>query len=282
MQLLENEKDNDGHNLCNNNGNMKQNFKIIKPFSTEKIIFKCTKHGDVPCEVVILQGKASAPYCPICEREEERKLEEKQNAELKEKARLEKIQRYSEMNIEPEYYDKTVDDYHPYCESQAKAKAAVQRLIERKRGKVVLLGSNGSGKSHLGNAAVSALGGKVLTVYEVNAMIRQSYSSLAKQTELEIVRELASVPMLFLDEFGRSKGSKFELDWLSFILDKRHQRGLPFMLGSNGHLRRDCPHGKNYCEDCFENFLGEDILSRLRQDTEIVTMYDAPDYRRKK
>ena len=131
-------------------------------------------------------------------------------------------------------------------------------------------------------SAAKALGGKVYTMYEISTMIRQAYSSLAKKTELEIVQELASVPMLFIDEMGRSKGSKAEQDWLSYILDKRHQRKLPFMLGTNSHLMRDCPHGKQHCEQCFENFLGNDILSRLGQDSEIVTMYDAPDYRRRK
>ena len=54
------------------------------------------------------------------------------------------------------------------------------------------------------------------------------------------------------------------------------------MLSTNSHLMRDCPNGKKHCERCFENFLGNDILSRLGQDSEIVTMYDAPDYRRRK
>lgn len=253
----------------------------LRPIETKKIIFKCEKHGEVPVEVIISDNEVVNPHCPICEREEEARLEAQREKERKEKEREEQIARYKSMNIEQEFWDKTIDDYKPTCECQQKAKDAVKRLIERKHGKVILIGNNGAGKSHLGNAAVSALGGKVLTVYEVNAMIRQSYSSLATKTELEIVQELASVPMLFLDEFGRSKNSKFQLDWLSFVLDKRHQRGLPFMFAGNGHLRRDCPNGKD-CDECFETYLGEDILSRLRQDTEVITMYDAPDYRRKK
>lgn len=282
MQTLDFEKNENGNVMCDGNGNPVQGFSQINPFQMKTVAYHCEKHGDVPCNVLIMNGVPGEPYCPICEKEKERRLEEQQEKERKEKELQEKIQSYKSMNIENEFWGKTIDDYQPLCEAQQKAKDAVKRMIERRRGKVILLGNNGAGKSHLGNAAVSALGGKVLTIYEINAMIRQSYSALAKQTELEIVQELSSVPMLFLDEFGRTKGSKFEMDWLSFVLDKRHQRGLPFMLASNGHLKRDCPHGKNYCENCFENYLGEDILSRLRQDTEVVTLYDAPDYRRRK
>lgn len=280
MQRLETVTDNSGRAIADRNGNQQKEFKKIEFFSMEKVLYKCPKHGEIPCDVAVLHGSTTQPYCPICEREEEKRREAETEQKAREQA-LEALQaRYKEMNIEKEYWNKTLDDYIPTVPSQEKAKAAVARLIEQKHGKVILLGTNGCGKTHLGSVAVKALGGKVLTMYEISCTIRQSYSPLAKRTELEIVEELATIPMLFIDEMGRSKGSKSEMDWLSYILDRRHTRGLPFMLGTNSHLMKDCPHGKNHCEQCFENFLGNDILSRLGQDSEIVTMYDAPDYRR--
>lgn len=281
MKVLETVRNDVGQAMTDGNGNVKKEFTQVHPISTLKMVHFCPKHGEVPCEVLVLNGEPTPTSCPICEREEERRREAEEEERRKENERKAQIERYREMNIEPEYYDKTLDDYKPVVKSQAEAKAAVERLIERKRGKVVLLGKNGCGKTHLGTMAVKALGGKVLTMYEITTMIRQSYSPLATRTELEIVGELASIPMLFIDEMGRTSGSKAELNWLSHILDKRHQRGLPFMLGTNSHLMRDCPNGRKHCEQCFENFLGNDILSRLGQDSEIVTMYDAPDYRRR-
>ena len=100
----------------------------------------------------------------------------------------------------------------------------------------------------------------------------------AVKTELEIVQELASIPMLVIDEMGRSKGSEAELNWLSYILDKRHTRNLPFMLLTNTHLSRDCP--KKGCDFCFERYVNNDVLSRLRQNSQIITI-KAPDYRAK-
>lgn len=282
MQFLGIVKNEQGQAMCDKDGNKKQEFMQIKPFYTQKMVHNCPVHGEVPCEVAVLNGVPTPTFCPICEREEERKQEEAEEQRRKESERKALIESYMEMNVEEEYWDKTVDDFKPLVQTQAKAKAAVKKLIEQRHGKVILLGNNGCGKTHLGSCAVKVLGGKVYTMYEISTMIRQAYSPLAKKTELEIVQELASVPMLFIDEMGRSKGSKAELDWLSYILDKRHQRSLPFILGTNSHLMRDCPHGKQHCEQCFENFLGNDILSRLGQDSEIVTMYDAPDYRRRK
>lgn len=282
MQALEIMKNEQGYAMCDNDGKVRQEFTPLKPFCVQKMVHKCPVHGEVPCEVVVFNGVPAQTFCPICEREEERKKEEAEKRRREEHEQIVLIESYKSMNIEREYWDKTLDDYKPVAPSQEKAKAAVMKLIEQKHGKVILLGANGCGKTHLGTCAVKALGGKVYTMYEISAMIRQAYSPLAKKSELEIVEELASIPMLFIDEMGRTKGSKAEQDWLSYVLDKRHQRFLPFMLGSNSHLMRDCPHGKQHCEQCFENYLGNDIISRLGQDTEIIPMYDAPDYRRRK
>lgn len=263
-------------------GKQSKEFRPLRPIQTEKIRFLCKKHGFVDGKVLVINNVRMDPICPICEKEESENISEIEKRRREELQAQIRIERYREMNIDEEFWGKTVENYVPKCESQRQAKEAVSRLIEKKHGKVILLGNNGCGKSHLGNAAVSALGGKVYTIYEINTMIRGSYSALATRTELDIVNELASIPMLFIDELGRSKGSKFELDWLSFVCTKRHQRNLPYVIAGNGHLMRDCPNGQAHCDGCFENFLGNDVLSRLGQDTEIVTMYNAPDFRRKK
>lgn len=130
----------------------------------------------------------------------------------------------------------------------------------------------------LASIAAKSLNGKIYTMYEISCMIRQCYSSLAKRPELEIVEELASIPFLAIDELGRSKGSDAELNWLSYILDKRHTRRLPFMLLTNGHFKKNCPKGD--CPNCFENFVDNDVLSRLLQDSTIISI-KAPDNRRK-
>ena len=152
-------------------------------------------------------------------------------------------------------------------------------MIAKKSGKIILLGSNGVGKTFLGSMAIKALGGKILSMYEITTMIRHSYSVKAEKTELEIVQDLASIPMLVIDEMGRTKGSDAELNWLSYILDKRHTRDLPFMILTNTHLSRDCP--KKGCDSCFERFVNNDVLSRLRQNSQIITI-KAPDYRARK
>jgi DNA replication protein DnaC len=152
-------------------------------------------------------------------------------------------------------------------------------MVQDRAGKLVLLGSNGTGKTHLAVGIVRVLGGAIYSMYEITTRIRASYVSGAKENELQIVDELARIPMLAIDEIGRTKGSDAETNWLSYIVDKRHARGLPLMLISNKHTRKTCPDGG--CQNCLENYISEDIMSRLAEDGYLVNMI-GEDYRRKK
>lgn len=235
----------------------------------EKKTTVCPIHGEQVVNVP--KGYTGVIWCPLCE-------EERRQAEEYADSIIARHKRYRASNIEEEYWEKSLDDYKTTTPSQKLAYEAISGLIEARRGKVVLLGANGVGKTMLGAIAIMKLGGAMYSAYEVGAMIRASYRG--GESELDIVRRLSSLPCLFIDEIGRSKGSKAELDWLSYILDKRHTRGLPFILASNTHPLESCKNkSSGGCPMCFENYVGCDILSRLSQDSSIINI-DAQDYRR--
>lgn len=251
-----------------------QNKKLFN-YKTEKHFFTCNKHGLYEAECIVFSGAFVQVECPICEKEAEVLLKQK---EL-EKQKMAQYEKYRKQNIEPEFFEKTFDDFVPKTESQNKALNAVKKMVSEKHGKIVLIGSNGVGKTMLASIATKELGGNIYSMYEISTMIRQSYTIKAEKSELEIVNELASVPFLAIDELGRTNGSDAEQNWLSYILDKRHTRNLPFMLMSNGHFKKFCKKGG--CSKCFENFVDNDILSRLHQDSTVV-MIEAQDERIKR
>lgn len=207
-------------------------------------------------------SRKCATVCPECQKEE--RLRELKREEAR------KIQHCKDCNIEPEFYGKTFNDFICKTETQKDALAAAREMLSGKIGKLVLLGSYGTGKTMLASILADLLDGKIYSMYEISTMIRQSYSPKAEKSELDIVNELASIPFLAIDEVGRTNGSAAEKNWLSYILDKRHVRKLPFVLISNGHLRRNCP--KNGCDKCFENYMDGDVISRLRQDSKIINI----------
>jgi DNA replication protein DnaC len=237
----------------------------------------CDKH-DIDYEqkeVDMVGRKMLFGNCPACEieyEEETKRLQDEKDLENK-------LYWYKVYNIEPLYYSETLESFKADTPELVKAKDAVKKLIDTKTGKIVMLGKNGTGKTHLAVCAVKALGGKILTMYEISTRIRATYSAKAKEDELEVTDELARLKMLVIDEIGRTKGSEAEENWLSYIIDKRNSRSLPLILISNKHTRKSCAAGG--CKDCLENYLSEDILSRLCVDGKILN-FTGDDYRKKR
>ena len=235
----------------------------------------CEKHGEYTEQTTDIFRFSFRTGCPACEKERDEieHQEEVRQAQEAERARLESL------NIEPMYFGSTLDNFIAGSPEQIRALSYARGIVKEKTGKLVLLGTNGTGKTHLAVGIVRILGGAIYSMYEITTRIRASYVSGAKENELQIVDELARIPMLAIDEIGRTKGSDAETNWLSYICDKRHTRGLPLMLISNKHTRKTCPDGG--CQNCLENYISEDIMSRLAEDGRLVNMI-GEDYRRKK
>ena len=237
----------------------------------------CDKHQleYEPVEIDMPGGTVITLGCPECARERDEELDREERE--REVMSIAEVMRSA--NIEPEYYGATIDTYQADTPEQVKAVQTVKRLIAGEIQQIVMTGSNGTGKTHLAICAVKELGGKIFTMYEITTRIRQSYTARADETELEIVDELARLPMLAIDEVGRTKGSDAELNWLSYIIDKRHTRGLPTIIISNKHVRKHCPSGG--CPDCLENYLSGDVMSRLT-DNGVLLQFGWADWRKTK
>lgn len=244
----------------------------------------CEKHG------TFIQKKfknGTYSRCPKCCEEEaeqwKKKRTEEMEAERKQqiesKKQMDKIDNCKKANISPEFWDAELSDYFPKTKAQEEAKKAVQDLIETGRGKIIMLGSNGAGKTMLASIACKYLGGKIYTMYEISAMIRQSYTQKAEKSELEIVYELSELPFLVIDEIGRVASSEAVQNWFSFILDKRHANGKPTIIIGNLHFKKDCE--SKGCSKCFENYFDNDILSRFHEETTVINI-KSPDGRKEK
>jgi len=233
----------------------------------------CEKHGDYTEQTADIFGIALHTGCPVCEKERE-EIEYQEGVRQAQEAERERLE---SLNIEPMYFTSTLDNFIAGSPEQQRALSYAQAMVKDRAGKLVLLGSNGTGKTHLAVGIVRVLGGAIYSMYEITTRIRASYVSGAKETELQIVDELSRIPMLAIDEIGRTKGSDAETNWLSYIIDKRHTRGLPLMLISNKHTRKTCPD--KGCLNCLENYISEDIMSRLAEDGHLVNM-TGEDYRK--
>jgi len=246
----------------------------------------CPEHGPFRGIVTYCFGIKSGPNCPQCadKREQERAERQRQEEEKErqeEAAQLEyqRLEKMKKANIEPAFYEASFDNFNASTDEQRHNVEKVKDLVNGDIKKIVMTGKNGTGKTHLACAALHALGGKIMTMYEISTTIRASYVKDSYEDELSIVDAYAHLPLFVIDEIGRTKGGDVEANWLSYIIDKRHVRDLPTILISNKHTRKTCD--KNGCADCLENYIGEDIMSRLCENG-VLLKFSGDDWRKKR
>ena len=234
---------------------------------------RCATHGiEYPADTRIIAGiEIQAGGCPECHAEKRRRISIVQDAEA-DARRLNRSCR-----IEPRFTAATLENFRVATEIQKRAFAAVTRVISGELNALLILGPNGTGKTHLAVSAVRVMRGQIWSMYEISTRIRSTYTPRATETELEVVDQLARIPLLAIDEIGRTRGSEAEANWLSYVIDKRYSRSIPLLLISNNHQRSTCPH--RGCSHCIENYLGADIASRLA-DGGLTVRLDGEDRRR--
>ena len=242
----------------------------------------CGKEYNQPA-LVTQFGVICAHYCEECVNKYERKQKAIENQQ-KEKRKKEWL---TNIGVKADYETATLGTYNAKTDSQKEALNACKLLKDGAIKKLILLGSNGVGKTHLASALVKLMNGKIITAYEMFALYRSCFSG--QNSEIELLHKFSTYPLLVIDEFGRTKGSEAEENFLSAILDARHSDGLPTMILSNLIRKRDCIFYKENkeacktrnCKGCLEMWLTSDLISRLREDTEVIVI-EGEDYRRKK
>jgi DNA replication protein DnaC len=194
---------------------------------------------------------------------------------------LRRRQRIGAANIPPRYYHCRLETFYPRNNAAlVSSKARVQEFaegwlpgIDNGRG-LLLLGSCGSGKTHLAVAALleiidSGKPGRLLfsNFQDLIQEIQASFDSDDAPSKSEILRPLLDVDLLVLDELGSQKPSLFVQDILYYVINSRY----------NG--QRTTIFTTNYLDDLHDR-IGERLRSRLYEMAEEIRLSNVPDYRK--
>jgi DNA replication protein DnaC len=239
---------------------------------TRTVTLVCPKHGEYTGEAFKLLGWGSelSPACPVCKKESEER-------ELREKAERQK-RWWQSMNIKPKFYESTFDNFVAYNDELKRHLARCRKFAENPGGKLVMLGENGNGKTHLAVSVLKEVGGMIYRAFEIGVKLRQSYNGNSK--EWEVYQELCATPLLVIDEVEKIKDSEAKQNWMSYVIGERYDRMLPVILIANCHTQKNCVEQKKPCPKCIEYHLENDVLSRIIEDGAVLN-FSNEDYRKK-
>ena len=181
-----------------------------------------------------------------------------------EQEKRERIERYKKSGVPERYFQESLDTYQVTNEMQkAAAQAIGEFLSEIKCGAfrtLVLIGTAGTGKTHLACGTVREYGGKYATAPDIVEEIRRAKSFSAYQTEKQIIDNYSHEKLLVVDEIGRGIAVTDEKYMLYQIINARYNTRKPTVLISN------------FTKADFLKYIGVAAADRLVESGDIVEM----------
>jgi DNA replication protein DnaC len=155
-----------------------------------------------------------------------KEIEEKKMRGLLERSRLQALQ------------DKTLATFRPQEEHQQRALDRAREFAERPEGWLVLLGSFGTGKTHL----AAAIGNRCLelgypaifiVVPDLLDHLRSTFSPTTETTFDDLFESVRGAPVLLLDDLGTQTTTQWATEKLFQILNHRYMMKLPTVITTN-------------------------------------------------
>ena len=157
---------------------------------------QCPMHGLYDDDPIVVFGRSIYFGCPACA-DDKRKASEttpNSNPEIAMKA----------MGIPPTLTHASFDLAIQYSDEFRYNFKTVQRLVAGEVTSIIMTGDPGTGKTYLAVCALKCIGGKLVSMYDLSVRIRSTYTPYAIETESSIINELSSLPLLVIDEVGRT------------------------------------------------------------------------------
>ncbi|MGI5060564.1 ATP-binding protein [Treponema denticola] len=185
----------------------------------------------------------------------------KQNAEIPERLQDASFSNYFTPNEDL----KAIDDLKDFVKSFIARKNHGIKSFDT----IIILGGNGTGKTHLSIAILKELNYNGLYIASNILCMRliRSRAFKAVKDEEALIREYASVPFLIIDEIGRARDLETEQHAIFDILNIRYEKKLPTCLISNKERQN------------FQDYLGSAVMDRISENYIFVEL-KAPSYRR--
>lgn len=225
----------------------------------------CDSHGEYQSQHVKLCGTQFWTTCPQCavkdSKSEEQKIIDGINAGQRQVVMNNTMRRAA---IPPRFMDRRFENYRATCSNSAKALEAVREYAESfadslSSGRsLILMGTVGTGKTHLAASAAHALIAQGYTAVFTSVMaavrsVKETYGRKEGVTERQALDALIAPDLLIVDEVGVQFGSAAEELIMFEIINGRYEQMKPTIIISNLAM------------EPLKKYLGERVFDRLRE-----------------
>jgi DNA replication protein DnaC len=214
----------------------------------------------------------------------------------------ERIALFNAIGIPAAVAEASFETFKPYSDCQTQARAGTYDFARKFRGDepnrgFLLHGKPGCGKTHLlaGTLRYLALekgiGCRYIEFMLLLSDIKAGFNS--GRAHMDILRSLAEVPVLAIDELGKERGTEWERSMLDELISRRYNMGLTTLFATNypreatavhtepGRMvRTGSPEFQREAETMsLAQRVGDRIFSRLNEMCDFVRV-EGPDFRK--
>ena len=243
---------------------MKEKIIPSEPKIFEIVKSLCPHHGyDVDHKMIPnpFEGCEDIKRCVLCATKME-ELEQKEKEEAIKKTAQKKQQQINRnlLNaaIAPRFADTTLDNYKTPHPDQVKALETIRWFLDNLDNSVglIIIGDPSTGKNHLATGIVKEVIKKGKTALltklrKIDRMIKETYRTDEKESD--VLKSLAEVDLLVIDEVGRQRDTKDEVLHIEELIDDRYELMKPTVLVGNVTLQE------------LENYIGSRSYARFEK-----------------
>lgn len=225
--------------------------------------FSCTRHGEYMANGTRLKSRDVWSSCPGCAADRKAKEDADRVREQALREANTRLYHLQQAAIPQRFIERTLDTFKATTPEQQHAFRVATDFASNfeahyKKGSwLVFSGLPGTGKSHLAagilQAIMPAYLGKYFTCMEVIQYIRSTWRKESEASEVDVLSEFASLPLLVIDEIGMQYGTESEQNHLFDVLDRRYRDMMPTILLTNQN------------KEGFRQYVGDRIYDRMTE-----------------
>ncbi len=209
----------------------------------------CETHGTYRYTAFKSGNLVVGQVCPACLAARQTELGQKHAAELKVREERKLTERMRHAGIPPLFEKSTFDTYEAiipeaqYClqimRQYAEQFAGI--LAEAPATGAILVGNPGTGKTHLACSLIRSLiergySARYTSIPALLSELREANRGVHDMNVSAMIRELASVQLLVLDEYGIHTQQAVDYQFLFQLVDARYRNNVPTIMITNVHL----------------------------------------------